>query len=277
MKHILAHLLVGMDAVVGKFKDATKRSVVIINLQRLQGLLLNHYSLEQMNMLPTLTPAEFQGTAYQAAGALLPINSAAMAAVVASASAPRSAMAAAESANASAPRSAMAAAAPAGPSKPDPPPSSNALVPAIPTNNDSTDVVPHASKKVKFTVPRPGVNGGVADILNGKRFVLTGVFPEVGGGTGLSLGKDRVTSMIESFGGVVTSAVSGKTNFLLVGADPGRSKVSKADDKGIPLIDLIALNRLLLGQATLEATATAPPPRIDSFSAGYAGQFRIGY
>ena len=245
----------------GKFKDATKRSAVIVNLQRLQGLLLNHYSLEQMNALPTLTPTEFQSTAYQAAGAP---------------SIPRSAMAAAGSAMAAA-ASAMAAAASAVPSKMDPPPSSNAIVPAIPTNNESTDVVPRAAKKVKFTIPRPGVDGGVAGVLNGKRFVLTGVFPEVGGGTGLSLGKDRVTSMIESFGGVVTSAVSGKTNFLLVGAEPGRSKVSKADEKGIPLIDLIALNRLLLGQATIEATASAPPPRIDSFSAGYAGQFRLGY
>ena len=257
-----------MDAVAGKFKDATKRSAVIVNLQRLQGLLLNHYSLEQMNALPTLTPTEFQSTAYQAAGAP---------------SVPRSAMAAAGSAMAAAgsamaaAASAMAAAASAVPSKMDPPPSSNAIVPAIPTNNESTDVVPRAAKKVKFTIPRPGVDGGVAGVLNGKRFVLTGVFPEVGGGTGLSLGKDRVTSMIESFGGVVTSGVSGKTNFLLVGAEPGRSKVSKADEKGIPLIDLIALNRLLLGQATIEATASAPPPRIDSFSAGYAGQFRLGY
>lgn len=260
-----AHLLVGKDAVAGKFKDATKRSAVIVNLQRLQGLLLNHYSLEQMNVLPTLTPTEFQSTAYQAAGAPLPINSAAMSELVASASAAATAL------------SAVAAAASAVHSNPDPSPSSNAIVPAIPTNNESTDVVPHAATKVKFTIPRPGVNGGVAGVLNGKRFVLTGVFPEVGGGTGLSLGKDRVTSMIESFGGVVTSAVSGKTNFLLVGAEPGRSKVSKADEKGIPLIDLIALNRLLLGQATLEATASAPPPRIDSFSAGYAGQFRLGY
>ena len=234
-----------------------------------------------MNALPTLTPSDFQGTAYQAAGAPLPFNPAATSASE-TASAPRSAMATAGSAMAAAgsamaaAASALAAAESAAASKPDPPPSSNAIVTAISTNNESTDVVPHVAKKVKFTIPKPGVNG-VAGVLNGKRFVLTGVFPEVGGGTGLSLGKDRVTSMIESFGGVVTSAVSGKTNFLLVGAEPGRSKVSKADEKGIPLIDLIALNRLLLGQATLEATASAPPPRIDSFSAGYAGQFRLGY
>ena len=33
---------------------------------------------------------------------------------------------------------------------------------------------------------------------------MTGVFPEVGGGAGLNLGKERVKAMIESFGGRVT-------------------------------------------------------------------------
>ena len=66
------------------------------------------------------------------------------------------------------------------------------------------------------------MNGAIGGVLDGKRLVLTGVFPELGGGTGLSLGKDRTTAMIESFGGKVTSAVSGKTDFVLVGKDPGK-------------------------------------------------------
>ena len=41
----------------------------------------------------------------------------------------------------------------------------------------------------------------------------------------LELGKARVKTMIESFGGKVTSAVSGKTSFVLVGREPGMSKV----------------------------------------------------
>ena len=83
--------------------------------------------------------------------------------------------------------------------------------------------------------------------------------------------------MIETFGGRVTSAVSGKTDYVLVGRDPGRSKVSKADEKGIPLIDLLALQRLLLGQSTLLEMASEPPPRITNFSAGYPGQGMLQY
>ena len=77
--------------------------------------------------------------------------------------------------------------------------------------------------------------------------------------------------------GKVTGSVSGKTDFVLVGKDPGRSKVSQADSKQIPLIDLLALQRLLNGQASIEDTEAAPPPRITNFSAGYPGQGRIAY
>ena len=153
----------------------------------------------------------------------------------------------------------------------------HAIVQKIQSNYESNAVASHTGKKAKFTIPRPGVNGGVAGVLNGKRLVLTGVFPEVGGGTGLTLGKDRTKDMIESFGGKVTSAVSGKTDFVIVGRDPGRSKVSQADAKGVPMIDLISLERLLIGQSSLEATASEPPPRITNFSAGYVGQKRIAY
>jgi BRCT domain type II-containing protein len=60
-----------------------------------------------------------------------------------------------------------------------------------------------------FVMPVPGMNGAKACSLKGKTFVLTGIFPEVGGGQGLNLGKDKVETMITSFGGTVTSAISG--------------------------------------------------------------------
>jgi len=47
--------------------------------------------------------------------------------------------------------------------------------------------------KEKFVIPRPGVNGASpATVFQGQTFVLTGLFPEVGGGSGLSLGKNKV-------------------------------------------------------------------------------------
>ena len=48
---------------------------------------------------------------------------------------------------------------------------------------------------------------------------------QVGGGCGLELGKERVRQMITSFGGRVTGAVSGKTDLVIVGKEPGFSKV----------------------------------------------------
>lgn len=133
--------------------------------------------------------------------------------------------------------------------------------------NASTAIV---ASKERFVTPRPGVDGALAaDDLEGKRFVLTGVFPEVGGGAGLNMGKDKVKQMIEDFGGRVTGSVSGKTDYLVVGKEPGASKVKKAHDRGLPLIDLRTLQSMLLGQTSfLEANEKAPP-KIESFSAGY--------
>ena len=75
----------------------------------------------------------------------------------------------------------------------------------------------------------------------------------------------------------MTPAVSGKTDMLLVGKEPGASKVGKATARGIPLITLVSLQKLLLGTASLEDMASEPPPRITNFSAGYPGQKRLGY
>lgn len=133
----------------------------------------------------------------------------------------------------------------------------------------SSAIVSSSSGAPKFVIPRPGLNGAVAGAFEGKRFVLTGVFPEVGGGTGLTLGKDRVRGMIESFGGVVTSAVSGATNYLVVGKEPGASKVSNARDRNIPMPDLLGLKTVL--ETPGLTLADAPQASIGSFSKGYKG------
>jgi hypothetical protein len=121
--------------------------------------------------------------------------------------------------------------------------------------------------KARFVLPRPGVNGAAPGCLEGKTFVLSGIFPEIGGGAGLNLGKDRLKAMIQSFGGRVTSAISGKTSFLVIGRAPGESKVSKARYMGLPMIDVGALVNLVYG--TLARLEDAPQPAIKSFSAGY--------
>jgi BRCT domain type II-containing protein len=94
--------------------------------------------------------------------------------------------------------------------------------------------------------------------------VLTGVFPEVGGGGGLNLGKARVTAMIASFGGRVTSAVSGVTDLLVVGKAPGTSKVRKARARNIQLLDLSSLVDVIEGSSV----ANSRPVVITSFSSG---------
>jgi len=145
--------------------------------------------------------------------------------------------------------------------------------------DDNEEVPPNKIVKTKqrFTIPRPGVDGAIdANALDGKRFVLTGLFPEVGGGTGLNMGKDKVKAMIESFGGRVTSAVSGKTDYVVVGQEPGATKVGAAQDRGIPLVDVRSVQQMLLNEMPLEQLEQAPPPQIKSYSAGYQDK-RIDY
>ncbi len=123
-----------------------------------------------------------------------------------------------------------------------------------------------------FILPRPGVNGAKLDAFRGKTFVLTGEFPEVGGGAGLNLGKDRVKAMIESFGGRVTGSVSNKTDYVLIGASPGSKKVSEANARGLPTPNIQGLKLTLETEgATLEM---APSARITSLSSGYKGNGR---
>jgi hypothetical protein len=121
--------------------------------------------------------------------------------------------------------------------------------------------------KKQFEIPRPGKDGAIPNILKGKTIVMTGIFPEIGGGDGLSLGKARARAMIESFGGRVTSAVSGKTSALLVGKEPGYSKLTKARGFKAQLMDSHALVECIKGKPF----ETAPTPKIGQLSTGYRG------
>lgn len=122
--------------------------------------------------------------------------------------------------------------------------------------------------KQKFVIPVPGRNGCPKGSLSGQTFVVTGLFPEVGGGEGLSLGKDRVKKMITSFGGKVAGAISGRTDVLVVGKDPGFSKVSKARKSS--KIRLFGLHDLKGGLERGSLTDAKKPMLIRSFSKGFA-------
>lgn len=68
----------------------------------------------------------------------------------------------------------------------------------------------------------------LGDSLAGKTFVLTGTLP--------TLSREKATELIEAHGGKVTSSVSKKTHFVLMGDSPG-SKAEKAAQLGVTIID----------------------------------------
>ncbi len=72
--------------------------------------------------------------------------------------------------------------------------------------------------------------------LAGKTFVLTGALA--------ALTREEATDLIESRGGRVSASVSKKTNYVVVGEDPG-SKYQKAIDLGIETLDEKGLRKLL--------------------------------
>jgi DNA ligase (NAD+) len=72
--------------------------------------------------------------------------------------------------------------------------------------------------------------------LSGLTFVITGTLP--------SMSRSDAKAYIESHGGKVTGSVSKKTDYLLLGADPG-SKLDKARGLGVPTVDEAGLHQLV--------------------------------
>ncbi|KAI3388877.1 hypothetical protein SNEBB_004006, partial [Seison nebaliae] len=65
--------------------------------------------------------------------------------------------------------------------------------------------------------------------INGKAFVFTGILD--------TIIREDVLRMIEIFGGIHRSGVSGKTSFLVKGRDHGESKINKAKSIGVKILD----------------------------------------
>ena len=120
-------------------------------------------------------------------------------------------------------------------------------------------------------IPVPGHDGAVANVFAQKTCVMTGVFPELGGGMGLNLGKDRMRQVIERFGGRVTSAISGKTDILIVGREPGATKTETARQRNLQLLSFENTMDVIHGRY-IEGEK---PLVIDKFSAGWGGSGKI--
>jgi DNA ligase (NAD+) len=75
--------------------------------------------------------------------------------------------------------------------------------------------------------------------LTGKTYVITGTLE--------AHTRDEAAAALEALGAKVGNSVSGKTTGLIVGEEPGSSKLTKARKLEVPLLDEGALNELLGG------------------------------
>lgn len=73
--------------------------------------------------------------------------------------------------------------------------------------------------------------------LGGKTFVVTGSFE--------GFDRDGMKDLIKANGGNVTNTVNKKVNYLVQGDNPGDSKVNKALELKVPVIDLHQLNAMI--------------------------------
>jgi DNA ligase (NAD+) len=77
--------------------------------------------------------------------------------------------------------------------------------------------------------------------------------------------RDEAEAAVKGRGGKSPGSVSKKTTAVVVGADPGASKLTKATDLGVPILDEAGFAHLL---ETGEVPATAQPTDDDSTTTG---------
>jgi DNA ligase (NAD+) len=76
-----------------------------------------------------------------------------------------------------------------------------------------------------------------SDLLTGISVVVTGTLE--------TMSREEAEAAVVARGGKATSGVSKKTSYLIAGANPGASKVTKAAEAGVPTIDEAAFLQLL--------------------------------
>nr|HID12651.1 NAD-dependent DNA ligase LigA [Anaerolineae bacterium] len=96
---------------------------------------------------------------------------------------------------------------------------------ARPRNREFIERLRRAGVKLEQKAPAAPVEGPLA----GLTFVITGTLP--------TMSREEATRFIERHGGRVTSSVSRKTDYLVVGEAPGGTKYRKAQQLGVPMLD----------------------------------------
>jgi NAD-dependent DNA ligase len=105
--------------------------------------------------------------------------------------------------------------------------------------------------------------------LGAKYVVLSGTFPHLEERNGLDAGKAALKGIIASHGGIVDAKVQGRTNLLVIGNHPGRTKVRDAEHRAIQIIHIFMLEMYLEGIMTFKELIGTAPPEITK-SAGFS-------
>ncbi len=91
---------------------------------------------------------------------------------------------------------------------------------------------------LRFALEKTAVSETTPQPLAGLTFVITGTLP--------TLSRDEAKTLIEAHGGKVTGSVSKNTHYLLAGENAG-SKLSKAQQLNVPILDETTLREMLVG------------------------------
>lgn len=106
----------------------------------------------------------------------------------------------------------------------------------LPGKRDSLRALAALVEEILEALPAQAASAGV---LEGKTLVLTGTLP--------TLSRDQAKELIEAAGGKVSGSVSKKTHYVVAGAEAG-SKLAKAEELGVAILDEAGLQALLAGE-----------------------------
>lgn len=105
--------------------------------------------------------------------------------------------------------------------------------------NSENEAIINRLKEVGLQFELNEVSTSVSNILEGKTFVVSGVF-EV-------YSRDDLKKAIEDNGGKVGSSISAKTNYVIAGANMGPAKLEKANQLKITIIDEYQFQKMING------------------------------